>query len=134
MENINYDISLISNIFEAIANKKINVDMISQTSPVRGTVNVSFTVPSEDLNESLVVLDKFTSRDNITIDEDITKFSVVGIGMKTTSGVAAKIFRTFSENNIEVKMITTSEIRITCAIKREDKQRAVSLIAKEFNL
>jgi len=58
----------------------------------------------------------------------------VGIGMKTTSGVAARVFKVFKQNHIEVKMITTSEIRITCAIKQKDKQKAIELIATEFNL
>jgi aspartate kinase len=54
--------------------------------------------------------------------------------MKTTSGVAAKMFRLFSSNDIEVKMITTSEIRITCAIKQEDKLKAIEIVANEFAL
>jgi aspartate kinase len=54
--------------------------------------------------------------------------------MKTTSGVAAKMFKLFSDNNISVKMITTSEIRITCAIKREDELKAIEITGQEFNL
>lgn len=54
--------------------------------------------------------------------------------MKTTSGVVAKMLKLFKENNIGVKMITTSEIRITCAIKQEDKMKTINLVAKEFNL
>jgi aspartate kinase len=54
--------------------------------------------------------------------------------MKTTSGVAAKMFKLFSKNNIGVKMITTSEIRITCAIRQEDKMKAINLVAEEFAL
>lgn len=80
------------------------------------------------------IIKQFTEEKNIFIDKDITKFSVVGIGMKTTSGVAAKMFKIFSDNNIDVKLITTSEIRITCAIKQEDKGKAIKLIANKFNL
>ena len=54
--------------------------------------------------------------------------------MKTTSGVVAKMFKLFRQNNISVKMITTSEIRVTCAINQEDKIKTINLIAKEFNL
>lgn len=134
LENINFDINLLADIFESIANKKINIDMISQTAPLHGKVNLSFTIPAEELDECISTISKFAGQEDIIVDEDITKFSVVGIGMKTTSGVASKIFKIFKENSIQVKMITTSEIKITCAIKREDKGKAVEIIAKEFNL
>ncbi len=135
IKEINNDINLLSDLFESVAKKRINIDMISQTAPVDNKVNISFTIPKTDLKECLDIIEKFYSnKDNIAIDQDITKFSIVGIGMKTTSGVAAKVFKIFKQNKIEVKMITTSEIRITCAIKQEDKQRAIELIATEFNL
>lgn len=109
--------------------------MISQTAPIDNKVNVSFTIPKEDLKECLSILKSYSKgKVQVDIDEDITKFSIVGIGMKTTSGVAAKMFKLFRENNIQVKMITTSEIRVTCAIKHEDKLRTVKIVAKEFNL
>lgn len=133
LENIEFDINLLSNIFENIANEKINVDMISQTSPFNQKISLSFTIPSDEKNEALSILEKLNLRE-FKIDESITKFSVVGIGMKTTSGVAAKIFKIFKENNISIKMITTSEIKITCAIDKKDKQKAVELVAKEFYL
>lgn len=131
--DIDYDICTLSSIFEGIAARKINVDMISQTAPQNGSVNISFTIPKADLNECLEVIRVYTMKKPI-IDENITKFSIVGIGMKTTSGVAARLFKVFKDNNIQVKMITTSEIRITCTINREDKLKAVELVAKEFNL
>ncbi|MFL0246420.1 aspartate kinase [Candidatus Clostridium stratigraminis] len=134
IENISYDINVLSNLFEGLASRKINIDMISQTSPINERVNISFTVPKEDLKESMEVVGIYAKKDCISIDEDITKFSMVGIGMKTTSGVAAKMFKLFSKNNIKVKMITTSEIRITCAIKQEDKLKAINIVAEEFNL
>ncbi|MFL0194791.1 aspartate kinase [Clostridium sp. WILCCON 0269] len=135
VKDIKNDINIISNLFESVADKKINVDMISQTAPIKGKVNVSFTIPKDDLNECLNILKSyFENKDQIDIDEDITKFSIVGIGMKTTSGVVAKMFKLFRENDITVKMITTSEIRITCAIKQEDKMKTISIIAEKFNL
>lgn len=135
IRDIDNDINLLSDIFESVAKKRINIDMISQTAPIDNKVNISFTLPKADLKEALEIIEKFYSgKDKLSIDEDITKFSVVGIGMKTTSGVTARVFKVFKQNKIEVKMITTSEIRITCAIKQEDKQRAIELIATEFNL
>lgn len=135
LTNIDNDINIISNLFEKIAEKRVNVDMISQTAPVSGKVNISFTVPKIDLKDCLTILKSyFNEKTKVDIDENITKFSVVGIGMKTTSGVVAKMLKLFKENNIGVKMITTSEIRITCAIKQEDKMKTINLVAKEFNL
>lgn len=134
LKDIPDDINILSNIFESVAEKRINIDMISQTAPIDGTVNISFTIPKEDLSECTAIIKKFTSKDNIIIDGNITKFSIAGIGMKTTSGVAAKLFKLFSENGIGVKMVTTSEIRITCAIDEKDSERAIKLAAKEFNL
>ncbi|SKA84763.1 aspartate kinase [Caloramator quimbayensis] len=133
IKDVKYDINLLSLIFETIAERKINVDMISQTSPINGFVNISFTIPKNDKDECIDVLKGF-GYNSLAVDENITKFSVVGIGMKTTSGVAARLFKIFSNNKIEVKMITTSEIRITCAINNDEKLKAVQLIAKEFNL
>jgi len=135
IRDIDNDINLLSDIFESVAKKRINIDMISQTAPMNNKVNISFTLPKADLREALEIIEKFYSgKDKLFIDEDITKFSIVGIGMKTTSGVAARVFKVFKQNQIEVKMITTSEIRITCAIKQKDKQKAIELIATEFNL
>lgn len=134
IKGIEQNINILSNIFEVIGSRKINIDMISQTAPIDGKVNVSFTIPKDDTYECMSIIKQFTEEKNIFIDKDITKFSVVGIGMKTTSGVAAKMFKIFSDNNIDVKLITTSEIRITCAIKQEDKGKAIKLIANKFNL
>ena len=134
LQRIPKDVNILSTIFEAIGSKRINIDMISQTSPIDGKVNVSFTIPKDSLKDSLEIINSTIIDDKVIIDEDITKFSMVGLGMKTTTGVAARMFRVFSKNNIEIKMITTSEIRITCAIKTEDKLKAIQVIAKEFNL
>lgn len=135
IKDIDNDITVLSDIFESVAKKRINIDMISQTAPINNKVNISFTIPKAELRDCLEIIEKYCpEKANVAIDEDITKFSIVGIGMKTTSGVAARLFKVFKMNKIEVKMITTSEIRITCAIKQEDKQRAIELIATEFNL
>ncbi len=134
LKNIENDINFLSDIFGSIGNKKINIDMISQTAPLNGKVNISFTIPEYDLNECLNIVSEYVDKDNISLDKYITKFSIVGIGMKSTSGVAARMFKVFKENSISVKMITTSEIRITCTIRTADKKKAIELIAQEFNL
>ncbi|EJO5348082.1 aspartate kinase [Clostridium botulinum] len=134
MEDIKENINIVSDIFGKLAEKQINVDMISQTAPINSRISLSFTIPKEDLKEAMQIIKDYTEKDKIKIDENLTKFSIVGLGMKNTSGVAAKILKIFRDNNIKVKMITTSEIRITCAISLEDKINAINLVSREFNL
>lgn len=134
VRDIKSDINMLSKIFESIAERKISIDMISQTAPFNDMVNISFTIPKDDLRECTEILTSYTQMDNIIVDENITKFSVVGLGMKNTSGVAAKMFKLFSDNDILVKMITTSEIRITCAVRREDELKAIEIIGNAFDL
>lgn len=129
-----FEILKVANLFENIANASISVDMISQTAPIDEKVNVSFTIPKEDLSQCRDLLNNFSNKESIVVDEDITKFSLVGLGMKNTAGVAAKVFKILNDNNILVKLITTSEIRITCAIKTIDTQNAINSVAREFNL
>ncbi|MEG0051155.1 MAG: aspartate kinase [Terrisporobacter sp.] len=124
----------VSPLFENIAVDGVSVDMISQTAPFNNKVNVSFTIPKEDLQQCRGIVKNYVREENIVVDEEITKFSLVGLGMKNTSGVASKVFKIFSENNINIKLITTSEIRITCAINSSCKEVAIKAIAKEFNV
>lgn len=134
IKGISNKINILAAIFERVASKKINIDMISQTAPQEDKVNISFTIPKEEVKECMEILKDFVPDNQISIDEDLTKFSVVGIGMKNTAGVTAEVFKLFDENNIQVKMITTSEIRITCGIKREDKMKAIEIVANKFAL
>ena len=134
INGIDQDKNILSDISGAIGSKKINMDMISQTAPMDGKVNISFTIPKKDIDECTLIIKNYAETKNIFVDKDITKFSVVGIGMKTTSCAASKMFKLFAENKIDVKLLTTSEIRITCAIKQEDKEKAVNLVAQKFNL
>ncbi|MDR0879160.1 MAG: aspartate kinase [Clostridioides sp.] len=124
----------ISGLFEDISVKGINVDMISQTAPIDGVVNVSFTIPKDEVRLIKGIIDKYIEAKNVVVDDEITKFSLVGLGMRDTYGVASKVFKIFNENDIALKMITTSEIRITCAINSKDKMTAIQKVAKEFDL
>ena len=131
---VDINIDDVSKLFGKIALDGISVDMIGQTAPLDKKVNVSFTIPKVDLKECEEIVECFVPKKNIVIDKEITKFSLVGLGMKDTSGVASKVFKIFSDNNIVVKLITTSEIRITCAINSSSKELAIRAVAKEFNL
>lgn len=134
IQDVENDINLISSLFGEIASKRINVDMISITSPINNRVNLSFTIPGGDLLECRSIVSRFAGDNKFFIDEDIVKFSIVGIGMKTTSGVAGKLFKIFAETNIQIKMVTTSEIRITCAIPAKDALKALEVAAKAYEL
>ena len=132
---IDIDEEKIVDLFESIANENISMDMISQTAPINSSnITVSFTIPKEDLAKAKEIVSKYVLEDKIIIDENITKLSLVGLGMKHTSGVASKIFNILRKNGIKVKLITTSEIRITCAISSKDTHAAVQGIAREFNI
>lgn len=127
----------IAKIFERLAKHNVNIDMISQTAPLNGYVNVSFTTSNEDtytIDEIANELNKEIPGIEISKVSNITKVSVVGIGMMKQSGVAAKVFSIFSDNEIEFKQVTTSEISISYTIDSKDKEKAVAVLAKELNL
>ena len=132
---LDIDEEKVVDLFENIANKNISMDMISQTAPINSSnITVSFTIPKEDLVKAKEIVSKYVLKNKIIIDENITKLSLVGLGMKHTSGVASKVFNILRKNGIKVKLITTSEIRITCAISSKDTHAAVQGIAREFNI
>ncbi len=131
-----YDPKVISKLFLDLASKEVNVDMISQTAPQNNNISISFTAPLIDKKHVLAVVDEFKKdyKLEIDVDQNISKVSVVGIGMRSQSGVAANIFRIFAENDIQYKQVTTSEIRITFTIDSNDKNKAAKLIANCFDL
>ncbi len=132
-----YTVQSVAQLFKGLAERHINVDMISQTTPVGDRISVSFTIPKNDLPaalESVKQLREKTGPFAIETDTDIAKLSVVGMGMRTQPGVAARMFSVLAENDVKIKIITTSEIRISCTIDPKDQAKAVSALAKEFDL
>lgn len=130
-------IDLISEIFSAIAAQHINIDMISQAPPYRGTINLSFSLPSEDLVKAISTLNRFKKQVpdlRIEIDASNTKISVYGEPMKNLPGVAAKLFTVLAQNGIEIKLVTTSEVDISYLIYDKDVDRAIEAIKAEFTL
>ncbi|MPN07527.1 Aspartokinase [bioreactor metagenome] len=137
VNNILFKSHNIAMIFEKLARENVNVDMISQTSPLNERVNVSFTTSKEDLHVVNEVIEEIKNENNeveVVIEENISKISVVGIGMMNQSGVTGKVFRILADNEIEFKQVTTSEISISYTIDAKDKQKAVRVLAKELNL
>ncbi|MDO8525788.1 MAG: aspartate kinase [Candidatus Omnitrophota bacterium] len=124
-------------IFKDIAAEDINVDMIVQNISRTGATDVSFTVPGHDLNKTIKVakyISKKIGAGEVTYDNDMAKVSVVGIGMRSHSGVAANMFAALAEKGINIEMISTSEIKISCVVKKKDGEAAVRAIHKKFGL
>jgi aspartokinase len=137
VDKIPNDIKLISDIFNTIAEHNINVDMISQAPPYRGVVNLSFTIPSDDLVKAITALNKFKKSIPdllIEIDAANTKISVYGERMKNIPGVAASLFTLLANNGIEIKLVTTSEVDISYLIYDKDVDKAINSIKKEYGL
>lgn len=124
-------------IFKVLAQGDINVDMIIQNVSRTGYTDLSFTVPKSDLNKSLRTargIVKAIKADKVTYDEDIAKVSIIGVGMKSHPGVAARMFEVLAKNKINIEMISTSEISISCVIKKKKAEVAVRALHKAFGL
>jgi aspartate kinase len=126
-------------IFTALADANVNVDMIIQNEPVAdgGRAEVSFTVPRDDLRIARSTLDALQAElgfDDISADETMGKVSIVGAGMKSHPGVAARVFQTLGEQAINIEMISTSPIKISCVIDGEHVPNAVRSLHSAFNL
>jgi len=124
-------------IFSAMAKYDVNVDMIIQNVSRTGATDLSFTVPERDLVRTMRaagVVAKKIKAGKITQDKNIAKISVVGIGMRSHSGVAAKMFEALAGAGVNIEMISTSEIKISCVVKKNQAERAVRAIHKKFKL
>lgn len=122
-------------IFIGLAEANINVDMIIQNVSTNGEANISFTVPKTELNKTLAAsksVAAIAKAKEISSDENISKVSIVGIGMKSHSGVAATMFKVLSDNKINIKMISTSEIKISCVIEEKFTELAVRVLHDAF--
>ncbi|MFH0733005.1 MAG: aspartate kinase [Candidatus Omnitrophota bacterium] len=124
-------------IFKQIADKNINVDMIIQNKSRTKSTDLSFTVLGKDLNRTLAVLKDLSKKigsHGVTYDRGIAKVSAVGIGMKSHSGIAARMFMALAKKKINIDMISTSEIKISCVIAKNLAEKAVRAIHDEFGL
>ncbi len=126
-----------SMIFGAISKEEMNVDMIIQNVGQAGLTDLSFTLPKEDARRAkdiLLKLDKELGIKNIALNEKIAKVSLVGVGMRSHSGVAAKMFACLSTEGINIMMISTSEIKISCVIESKYTELAVRTLHDNFGL
>ncbi len=117
-----------SDIFTRLADNSGNIDMIIQTSGHDGKTNLDFTVPKTELIDAKKVVEMFIAEDEISeasYDENICKVSIVGVGMKSHTGVAAKAFQTMARENINIMMISTPEIKVSMVIDEKYAELAV---------
>lgn len=124
-------------IFSEIARANVNVDMIVQNVSEQGRTDVSFTVGKADLSRALSVAEELAGRlgaANVESDENVAKLSVVGIGMRSHSGVAERMFRALAAEKINIQMISTSEIKISCVIEAAGAEQALLAVHRAFEL
>ena len=124
-------------LFRALADENVNVDMIVQNVSVGGTTDISFTVPTQDLPAAMDVCqahsDEIGAR-GVVADSDIARVSLVGAGMKTHPGIAATMFETLAGEEVNIEMISTSPIRISCVVRGGEVERAVQSLHDAFKL
>ncbi|WP_456392487.1 aspartate kinase [Nitratifractor sp.] len=123
-------------IFNKLAEEQINVDMIIQNASKDGTTNLGFTVPQSELERAKEAISQGFGEEigGADYDENICKVSIVGVGMKSHSGIAAKAFSTLAENNINIEMISTSEIKISMVIDEKYGELAVRTLHEAYEL
>ncbi|KPK64969.1 MAG: aspartate kinase [Planctomycetes bacterium SM23_32] len=124
-------------IFSEIASSNVNVDMIVQTASEGGLADMSFTVGRDDLARGLAVSEELAARlgaARVDSDRKVAKVSVVGIGMRSHSGVAEKMFRALADEKINIQMISTSEIKISCVVDEERAADALRAVHQAFAL
>ncbi len=126
-----------ASVFGALANDNINVDMIIQNVSQQGYTDISFTVLKEDLEKAQGAIDgvvKMLQARGTTYDKNIAKVSLIGAGMKTHPGIAAQMFETLAKNQVNIEMISTSSIKISCVISADQVEKAVRALHESFSL
>jgi aspartate kinase len=124
-------------IFRRLADRKITVDMIVQNIGMEDRADISFTIPNNELKEALRAIEegvKVTGATGYTYDDAVAKVSVVGLGMANQTGVAEKMFASLAGAGINIQMITTSEIKISCLVQRSEATAALRSVHQAFSL
>ena len=122
-------------IFSLLSAKKVNVDVILQSVGRDNTKDISFTVKQDDLELALKIINdnlKIIGASKVVTKNNLSKVSVVGAGMQSNPGVAAKMFEALSDANVNIDMITTSEIKISVIIKRDLSEKAARVVHDAF--
>jgi aspartate kinase len=123
--------------FRPLADAGINIDMIVQNVSAEGHTDISFTLPETDVARATPILEQLArdvSAGGFTCDLDIAKVSVIGAGMKSNPGVAADIFEALADAGINIEIISTSSIRVSCVVRGSDAERAVNVVHERLKL
>ena len=121
-------------LFNELAKHNINIDMILQSVGRHGTKDITFTCSDEDADEAAELIKTKMDFESIDVNKDVAKVSIVGAGMQSNAGVAAKMFEALYDSNINIRMISTSEIRVTVLINASETERAMNAIHDKFDL
>jgi aspartate kinase len=124
-------------VFRALADSGVNIDMIVQNVSANGTTDISFTLPKSDLAIAKPILDQLAGDVGATavdLDDEIAKVSLVGAGMKSHPGVAADMFEALAEAGINIEIISTSSIRVSCVVRAGEVDRAVQAVHDKFRI
>lgn len=121
-------------LFNALAKANINIDMILQSVGRQGTKDISFTCNTADADDAARIISENMEFESIDVNKEVSKVSIVGAGMQTNAGVAAKMFEALYDANINIRMISTSEIRVTVLINEKNTERAMNAIHDKFDL
>jgi len=124
-------------VFRALADAGVNIDMIVQNVSADGATDISFTLPKTDLPAAEPILEQLRGEigaRGIAYDPDVAKVSLIGAGMKSHPGVAADMFEALAEANINIEIISTSSIRVSCVVRAADVEKAVGAVHEKFRL
>ncbi len=124
-------------IFKDLADGKVNIDMIIQNKTETGKTDVSFTVLKSELNRAIKTVESIADNvgaDRVSCDKNISKLSIVGIGMRSHTGIASKMFTALAKKKINIDMISTSEIKVSCVISGDKGKEALRAVHAAFNL
>ena len=125
-------------IFTALAKENINIDLIVQGAPdAEGKSEITFTVSRDEADKAVEIMEKVREElgaKRVTCDKEVAKVSIVGVGMRTHPGVAARMFSALAKENINIELISTSEILISCLVREKEGEKAVKILHKEFEL
>jgi aspartate kinase len=126
-----------SKLFSPLSHANITVDMIIQNVSHEGYTDLTFTVPRSDFKKALKIVEETASQigaGGVASDENIAKVSIVGVGMRSHSGIASKMFQTLSQEGINIQMISTSEIKVSCVVDSKYTELAVRVLHDAFGL
>lgn len=136
LEGIPSEVNALYTVFSSLAKENVNVDMIVQAGTAKNTTDLTFTVTREELDSALKTIAQIQDGQDweIHCDENVAKVSIVGAGMMTNPGVAARMFEALTDADIPVFVVSTSEIKVSCLVPRSQHQDAVRACHRKFNL